>query len=250
MNRTSILIALGALALAASTALAADQASATPRKEATIQAQNLHLTISACKQDEKSWPPISDQTSNMTSGWEGVRSVTRRSDGVLRIVATVVDSCGKRPLNGGYSLQSNSISLSYTRAGPLFVQRDGKSVEVQAQCNCLYQMTYDISNVPDRKYKVSILGTGMAGPGRDPEAKPAPVGGADANPEALMTQALALEKSDKIHEAIRLYRRAARAGSARAANRLGEIFSTGMPGVTRDPVEAQMWRDMAKDLGG
>jgi TPR repeat protein len=71
-----------------------------------------------------------------------------------------------------------------------------------------------------------------------------------ADAEGRLREAQDLESRGEIENAIRAYRRAARAGSAKAANRLGEIYETGMPGVSRDPAEARSWRDAARSLGG
>ena len=49
--------------------------------------------------------------------------------------------------------------------------------------------------------------------------------------------------------AIRIYRRAARAGSGKAAKRLGEIYDRGVPGVSRDYAESLQWYETARQLG-
>jgi hypothetical protein len=58
-----------------------------------------------------------------------------------------------------------------------------------------------------------------------------------------------LENQGKAQDAIRLYRRAARGGSGKAAKRLGEIFDKGVPGVSRDHAESLQWYQTARDLG-
>lgn len=67
--------------------------------------------------------------------------------------------------------------------------------------------------------------------------------------EALYQQALAMESSGKAADAVRVYRRAARAGHGKAAKRLGEIFDKGAPGVSRDYAESLQWYEMARQLG-
>ena len=57
-----------------------------------------------------------------------------------------------------------------------------------------------------------------------------------------------MEGSDP-NAAIRIYRRAARDGSGKAAKRLGELFDKGAPGVTRDYQEALSWYSKARELG-
>ena len=85
-----------------------------------------------------------------------------------------------------------------------------------------------------------------------PSATPVPT--APAKPaasenETLYQQALTLEQSGKANEAIRIYRRAARAGSGKAAKRLGEIYDKGVPGVSRDYAESLQWYETARQLG-
>ena len=58
-----------------------------------------------------------------------------------------------------------------------------------------------------------------------------------------------MEDSGKAADAIRIYRRAARAGSGKAAKRLGEIFDKGVPGVPRDYAESLQWYETARQLG-
>jgi len=79
-------------------------------------------------------------------------------------------------------------------------------------------------------------------------AVPAPVSKA-AEAEILYQQALADENGGKMKEAIRLYRRAARGGSGKAAKRLGEIYDKGVPGVSRDYAESLQWYETARQLG-
>ncbi len=67
--------------------------------------------------------------------------------------------------------------------------------------------------------------------------------------EVLFEQAEAMEKSGQASQAIRIYRRAARAGSGKAAKRLGEIYDRGVPGVSRDYAESLQWYETARQLG-
>jgi hypothetical protein len=65
----------------------------------------------------------------------------------------------------------------------------------------------------------------------------------------LMSQADALERDGKYWEAVRVLRRAVRAGNGKAAIRLAEIFDKGAPGVSRDNQEALYWAGTARELG-
>ena len=82
---------------------------------------------------------------------------------------------------------------------------------------------------------------------------PAAPGAAAAKPvsesEALYQQGLAMESSGNASQAVRVYRRAARAGHGLAAKRLGEIFDKGVPGVGRDYAESLQWYETARQLG-
>jgi hypothetical protein len=74
-------------------------------------------------------------------------------------------------------------------------------------------------------------------------------GAKGAEAEILYQQALDEENSGKAKEAIRIYRRAARGGSGKAAKRLGEIYDKGIPGVSRDYAESLQWYETARQLG-
>jgi len=58
-----------------------------------------------------------------------------------------------------------------------------------------------------------------------------------------------MENGGKASQAIRVYRKAARAGSGKAAKRLGEIYDKGVPGVSRDYAESLQWYETARQLG-
>jgi serine/threonine-protein kinase len=72
---------------------------------------------------------------------------------------------------------------------------------------------------------------------------------AAAEHETLFQQASAMEGQGNAKDAIRIYRRAARAGSGKAAKRLGEIFDRGVPGIPRDYAESLQWYETARQLG-
>lgn len=74
-------------------------------------------------------------------------------------------------------------------------------------------------------------------------------GRASIEVEALYRQALALEGGGNAKDAIRIYRRAARAGNGKAAMRLGEIFNCGAPGVPADYAESLQWYEFARQQG-
>lgn len=67
--------------------------------------------------------------------------------------------------------------------------------------------------------------------------------------EALYQQAVTMEGSGNARDAVRIYRRAARRGSGKAARRLGDFYSCGIGGVARDQTESLQWYDLAFRLG-
>jgi serine/threonine-protein kinase len=89
----------------------------------------------------------------------------------------------------------------------------------------------------------SAPGSAAPAPGAAPAAK------ATSEVDTLYQQALAMENSGNTKDAIRIYRRAARAGSGKAAKRLGEIFDKGAGGVSRDYAESLQWYETARQLG-
>ena len=82
---------------------------------------------------------------------------------------------------------------------------------------------------------------------RDRQRQPAQ-GGAMPNATSLVT-AQALEGEGKSKEAVKAYISAARGGSCDAAKRLGDIYDTGLIGVSRDYAEALKWYNFARTLG-
>jgi|CXWL01.1.fsa_nt_gi serine/threonine-protein kinase len=98
----------------------------------------------------------------------------------------------------------------------------------------------------------SVAATPGAAPGATPTAAApsAPAGKAGGSEsEAMFQQAMAMESSGKAADAVRIYRRAARAGHGKSAKRLGDIFDRGVPGVSRDYAESLQWYQTARDLG-
>ena len=73
--------------------------------------------------------------------------------------------------------------------------------------------------------------------------------GAFSSGDTLFEQAATLEREGRHNEAIRAYTRAARAGSGKAAKRLGEIYDKGLPGISRDYAESLKWYNAARVLG-
>ncbi len=86
-------------------------------------------------------------------------------------------------------------------------------------------------------------------PSRAAEGGAAVAAKASVEHEVLYQQALEMEIGGDAKGAIRLYRRAARAGSGKAAKRLGEIYDRGLPGVSRDYAESLQWYETARQLG-
>ena len=72
----------------------------------------------------------------------------------------------------------------------------------------------------------------------------APAGG-----DALFEQASALEQQGKGDAAVKIYRNAVRAGSGKAAKRLGDIYSKGIAGVVPDYAESLKWYTTARAMG-
>jgi len=71
----------------------------------------------------------------------------------------------------------------------------------------------------------------------------------NAESAALFMQARDLDSRGQTANSIRIYRRAARAGSGKAAARLGEIYDQGINGVPSDKAEAAAWFKTARELG-
>jgi serine/threonine-protein kinase len=90
---------------------------------------------------------------------------------------------------------------------------------------------------------------GTAPSGAAPAPGAAPAAKAATEFETLYQQALAMESGGNAKDAIRIYRRAARAGSGKAAKRLGELFDKGANGVPRDYAESLQWYETARQLG-
>lgn len=65
----------------------------------------------------------------------------------------------------------------------------------------------------------------------------------------LYRQALALEAEGRGADAVKLYERAVKYGSGKAALRLGEIYDKGIPGVPRDFAQSLMYYNAARQLG-
>ncbi|MEO8144036.1 MAG: protein kinase, partial [Betaproteobacteria bacterium] len=100
--------------------------------------------------------------------------------------------------------------------------------------------------------QVVVASAAVATPGAAPGAAATPAPAAKtgvSDSEAMYQQALAMEKDGKASDAVRIYRRAARAGNGKAAKRLGDIFDRGVPGVSRDYAESLQWYQTARDLG-
>jgi len=67
--------------------------------------------------------------------------------------------------------------------------------------------------------------------------------------ETLFEQGMVLEQQGKGNDAVKMYVRAARSGSGKAAKRLGEIYDKGIGGVSRDYAESLKWYNAARVLG-
>jgi len=84
--------------------------------------------------------------------------------------------------------------------------------------------------------------------GAAPNQAAAAVTGAQAGKalDVLFSQGLELESQGKVAEAVKLYEQAAKAGSAAAAKKLGDIYKTGKGGVARDTQTSLKYYSMAK----
>jgi hypothetical protein len=69
------------------------------------------------------------------------------------------------------------------------------------------------------------------------------------DPASLFAEAQRAEKDGAAKDAVRIYRRLARAGDKKAALALGDIYKNGRPGVPRDFAESLQWYDLAQKLG-
>lgn len=67
--------------------------------------------------------------------------------------------------------------------------------------------------------------------------------------QELYEQAQAREREGNGIEAVRLYRLSVRAGSGKAALRLGDIFDKGLAGISPDYAESLKWKSTARALG-
>lgn len=126
------------------------------RQPTVIERPGLRLTASLCEEAHSALPPPtpSQETPKWNPPEEGVKSIVWRDDGTLQVVALMVENCGARVIDGGYSVRSGTIYLAYQ------TKVDG----LPAACNCAYRLTYDISGVPKSNYEVNFPKTGMSVP--------------------------------------------------------------------------------------
>jgi TPR repeat protein len=84
-----------------------------------------------------------------------------------------------------------------------------------------------------------------------PKTRQTPAPKAAESPEArgFYKQAAVLESEGKGAEAVKMYVRAARAGSAAAAQRLGQIYEKGANGVKPNYQESLKWKNLADSVG-
>jgi serine/threonine protein kinase len=75
------------------------------------------------------------------------------------------------------------------------------------------------------------------------------VASAPTSGDALFSQAASLDHEGKGRDAVKAYTQAARAGSGKAAKRLGEIYDKGLIGISRDYAESLKWYNAARVLG-
>jgi serine/threonine-protein kinase len=81
------------------------------------------------------------------------------------------------------------------------------------------------------------------------KAEPVQTAKATVNADALYRQALAMERTGKISDAVLALKQAADAGSGPAAKRLGDIYGRGEGDVSRDYLESLKWYNLARQKG-
>jgi serine/threonine-protein kinase len=134
------------------------------------------------------------------------------------------------------------------KAGPMSRSERERLADEEAARKALEKAGKAPSATPTQVASAAPTQVASASPG-SPAPGAAPAAKAASEFDTLYQQALALEQSGKAPEAIRIYRRAARAGSGKAAKRLGEIYDRGVPGVSRDYAESLQWYETARQLG-
>ena len=137
------------------------------------------------------------------------------------------------------------------KTGPLSRSERERIADEEAARKALEKAGHAPAKAQAQTQVASAAPTTAVSPASAPASAPA---AAPAKPQAsenetLYQQALAMENGGDAKGAIRLYRRAARAGSGKAAKRLGEIFDRGVPGVSRDYAESLQWYETARQLG-
>ena len=100
-----------------------------------------------------------------------------------------------------------------------------------------------------RQITVSSLVSARRPLPQDRCGRPASVPPRNAEADSMYRQGVSMERDGHARDAMRTYRRAARAGSGEAAKRLGDIFRSGIPGIPRDHAESIQWYDLAEKLG-
>jgi hypothetical protein len=146
---------------------------------------------------------------------------------------------------GGESLESSRAGLAATLKAPEPAKAEAPAAKAAASPGSRSERERLADEEAARK---SVGAAGSKAPARVASAAPA---GTAASQESnvLYQQALAMEKDGKTVDAIRIYRRAARAGSGKAALRLAEIYDKGIGGVPRDFAESLQWYETARGLG-
>ena len=102
--------------------------------------------------------------------------------------------------------------------------------------------------------KAKIAATARAEPTQmakvpPPSSQPLEPARAAPDADALYRQALDMERTGKISDAVRVLEQAANAGSGPAAKRLGDIYGRGEGDVSRDYLESLKWYDLARQKG-
>jgi TPR repeat protein len=91
--------------------------------------------------------------------------------------------------------------------------------------------------------------SGQQDPAPKTRPTPAPKGAESPEARGFYKQAAVLESEGRGAEAVKMYVRAARAGSAAAAQRLGHIYEKGANGVKPSYEESSKWKNLADSIG-
>jgi len=201
---------------------------------------------------------------SLTAGWVAFREL-RTGKGALRLMLVGLGNCVTllgmlatvralpkgRKQRFGYLV---AFSLLFM-LGMAVVTWQGDSIFEPMKPRTIPFRTSSVDTIPEKMTRSEREAKTIGEPAKQVSAVSPSVAGTSvvavkgSEAELIYQQALAMEGGGKVVDAIRIYRRAARAGSGKAAKRLGDIFERGMPGVSRDYAESLQWYETARQLG-